>query len=301
MSELTDEFGGRPYYPYAQRWCEDLFKSGSETTASVRSFKGPLIDDIQHVLETTSEMLELIEPDLKPEYLQPTLYIVDRDKILQKTRFLNSLTQEEKFDFLEISDNYKRWLGAVGYLYAKSLGETVESPVGILDDTPFKEQTPGGRTCAMQCFSMIAEAISKQQIPHQIVFDSVTAHAGVSIVDFDFYINLLCSDFMRQECGVLVTPINMTGATLGAIHDLAKSVKTQFKDARVYCTVPIRSDKFDDYWHQVILLGDDETGVFCNNPGGRWPMPKQRIPKLEFYERWSTCLNMAHLFIVQDT
>lgn len=71
MSELTDEFGGRPYYPYAKRWCEDLFKSGSETTASVRSFKGPLIDDIQHVLETTSEMLELIEPDLKPEYLRP--------------------------------------------------------------------------------------------------------------------------------------------------------------------------------------------------------------------------------------
>jgi len=301
MSELDTEFKVQPYYPKDQWWCESIFISAAEAKPEVRSFKGPLADEIYHVLETTSEMLELINPDLLAEYLQPNPYITDRAKLGAKNRLLHSLSDDDQLAFCELSNSYRNWLGSVGYLYAKSIGDTTESPVGLIDDTPFKVQSAGGRTCAMNCFSMIAEAISGQQLRDLVVYNTVLWRAGDAIVDFEFYINALCSKFMEEQSGASVTPINITGATLTTIKDIIMKVKDKFPDARAYCTVPLRSDKFDNYWHQVVLLGDDETDVYCNNPGGLSPMPSQRIPKLEFYERWSTCLNMAHLFIVQDT
>lgn len=301
MSKLDAEYKVEPYYPYDQWWCESLFESAKVSRPSVRSIKGPLVDDVTHVLKTTSEMLELIHPDLRAEHLQPNSYITDRAEVDYKNKLLHSLSVEDQLSFCELSDNYRKWLGSIGYLYAKSVGETAESPIGLLDDTTFKEQSAGGRTCAMKCFTMIAEAISGQRLRDSDVYGSVLYQVGDVIADFDFYIKALCSKFMEEQSGVSVSPINITGATLSTIRDIIVKIKTRFPESRAYCTVPLRSEKFDEFWHQVVLLGDDETGVYCNNPGGLSPMPNQRIPKLEFYERWSTCLGMAHLFIVQDT
>lgn len=239
MSEPGTKREIQPYYPYDQWWCESLFKSAKEAKPNVRSFKGPLADDIHHVLKTTSEMLELIHPDLLAEYLQPNSYITDRVKLDAKNRLLHSLSDDDQLDFCALSDNYRNWLGSIGYLYAKSIEETAESPVGLLDDTPYKVQSAGGRTCAMNCFSMIAEAISGQRLRDSDVYGTVLYQVGDAIVDFDFYINALCSKFMEEQSGVSVSPINLTGATLSTIRDITSKIKKKFPGSRAYCTVPL--------------------------------------------------------------
>jgi hypothetical protein len=263
---------------------------------------GPLTEEIDEVLGETTRRLAIISPDLRPEHLQAVTCISD-DAVYERARIFKKAGFWSIPNFQRIGTDHRKALAMIGVRHAmRNPEEGIE--FGALETPPFYGKTSSSK-CALFCFQMIANSILPEEaavrdatLMHAIMQTSTKQRvSGTHKVEFDMYAHALMTDQVSAVSGMDTEYIQIRGATLGLIRKIAMGMRERRPEAKVHCTVPLQSDSFDDFWHQVVITAATSDGVWVHDPGGNFARADKLVDPVKFYKRWSTCLNIAHIFI----
>lgn len=263
---------------------------------------GPLVGEIDEVLSETNRRLMGLSPELRPEHLQPDSYVSEKVQAEKRTILGTKGLWAYRAAF-DISEDHRTALARVGIRHALHSPRELIAP-GTLEFPQFHGDSHSSK-CALFCFQMIANAL----LPPELEVETKTLTKVVTRtdtdkrlegdhrVDYDLYAHALTSDLFAEASRCQTEYIQLRGATIEIIGKIASGIKKRRPDARVFCTLPLQSDNFKEFWHQVILTAAIDKGVLIHNPGGDHARPNQLIDPIKFYKKWSTCMNIAHIFI----
>ena len=263
---------------------------------------GPLSEEIDEVLGETTHRLAIISPDLRPEHLQAAAYISD-EAMSERSRWFEAADFWSISCFKRLSNDYRAALATTGIRHAMHHPDERIEPVAL--ERPSFYGANNSSKCALFCFQMIANDILPEAAS---VDDRTLMHAVLQTgpkfrkpdshkVDFDLYAHALMTDQVSAVSGMDTEYLQIRGATLGLIRKIAMGIRERRPEAKVHCTVPLQSDSFDDFWHQVVITAATSDGVWVHDPGGNFARADKLVDPVKFYKRWSTCLNIAHIFI----
>ena len=266
-----------------------------------RHLEGALAPDFRQILGAADSALRAVNPTLTPEYLMPWGY---QSPYVQRHKPTLPSEQRTALDSIAIARSEQ-----IRYLHAGKITNTITGQTiaeGVLDVPPYCYQGQewrdqrAERLCSNACFRMIFAGIAGWRPDEHRIAQSMIQKRGHHIVEDAEYRKVLATDAFQELSGKHVQSMEIMGATLKLIGNIALGFKKRDPGAQVFAELSIGSFvNTPTVWHRCILRAAGPEGVVINDPKVNPPEAGTVIDPSKFQLHWAFAHNRAQIFVAR--
>lgn len=260
--------------------------------------RGPWANDFTDILQDVAQRLRALGPNVTPEYIMPLSY--QSHAVREAIKDMNDEPLKRIVHLRDMRTERVERLGV------ETIGPHIMQQIlepGVLNTPPYAYQGEhwdgdSPRACANACFRMVFEGITGWKPYEDVIAQQMIDHHGSHIVDDSEYHKIFATDIFSEITSRRVRTVEIIGADLRTIGNIALRLKQKGPDTQVYSIVSLGSQSAArDVWHTCVLTGADETEVICHDPGSTKGCADKAIRKTDFARRWAITYNRAQIIV----